>query len=71
MSSPNDLEELFSRQPPYSPDELRRVIAHFREVRTQFIAGVKPKKEKPQGKVLSMEELGLAAPKADIEDITL
>jgi len=68
----NDLEELFNRQPPYSDDDLTKIIAHFREVRAQFASGVKPKKS-TGAKVdkLDLGSIGLGSPKVEIEDIKL
>lgn len=68
----NDLEELFNRQPPYSPDELSRIVTHFREVRAQFLAGGKPKKSTgPKADKIDLDKLGLGSPKEEIEDIKL
>lgn len=64
MTSPaNDLEELFNRQPPYSPDDLSRIVAHFRTARAQYASGVKPSKSTgPKSATLDLAELGLDAP---------
>lgn len=63
----NDLEELFNRQPPYSDDDLSRIVEHFRRSRAQYLAGEKPKKSTgPKAATLDLAELGLAeAPKPE------
>lgn len=68
----NDLEELFNRQPPYSEEDLQRIIAHFRETRAQFASGAKPKKSNgPKADKIDLDSLGLGSPKAPIEDIII
>lgn len=69
---PSDLEELFNRQPPYSEEGLKRVVVHYRETRAQYASGVKPKKAGVEkSDKVDLDALGLAAPKAEIEDIQL
>ncbi len=72
MSNTNDLETLFNRQPPYSEDEMRQVIAHFRETRAQYASGAKPKKSTgaKQDKI-DLDDIGLGVAKEEIEDIKL
>ena len=72
MTTTNDLEELFNRQPPYSEDDLSRIIAHFRETRAQYLVGGRPKKSTgAKDEKINLDDLGLASPKAEIEDIKL
>lgn len=61
----NDLEELFNRQPPYSDDDLAKIITHFREARAQHLQGIKPKKPTgPKATSVNLEALGLKTPEA-------
>jgi hypothetical protein len=72
MPLENDLEELFSRQPPYSDDDLRQIIAKMRELRAQYESGTKPKKSTgPKEKSVDLEALGLRAPPKPIGKIKL
>lgn len=60
----NDLEELFNREPPFSEDDLKKVIAHYRETRQTFLTGGKPKRtETAKETKLDLSSIGLAAPK--------
>lgn len=63
----NDLDELFNRQPPYTEEEVNKIIAHMRERRAAYLAGDKQLKEavaKGGGK-LSLEALGLGKKKSE------
>lgn len=63
----NDLEALFAKHPPYSEEDLKKVIAYFRDERARFASGAKPTKSgapKIEDAASAMEALGLAAPKA-------
>ena len=61
----NDLEELFNRQPPYSDEDITKLITHYREARAQHLSGVKVKKPTgPKATTVDLEELGLKAPAA-------
>ena len=63
----NDLDELFRRQPPYSEDEVNKIIAHMREARARYLAGEKNSKEKPtMVNKPGLQALGLAKPKASV-----
>lgn len=60
----NDLELLFAKQPPYSEDDLRKVIAFYREQRAMYAAGGKPAKSgAPKIESADLEALGLAPAK--------
>ena len=60
-----DLELLFSRQPPYSDDDLRKIITHFREQRARYLAGgAKPRKGTTEKAAsIDLAEIGLEEPK--------
>lgn len=61
----NDLEALFAKHPPYSEEDLKKVIAYYREQRAQYASGAKPTKSgAPKIESADLEALGLAAPKA-------
>lgn len=68
----NDLEDLFSKQPPFTDDELAKVISHMRELRAAHESGTKLKKhEGPKAKSIDLSALGLSAPKPTIGKIKL
>jgi hypothetical protein len=68
---PNDLEELFNRQPPYTDEELDKIIAYMRDQRTAYDRGEKPKKATGlKTKAVDLTLLGLAKPK-EVKDIEL
>lgn len=58
-----DLDELFNRQPPYSEDEIVKIIAHFREARASYLSGVKPEKVTGPKKKVDLAALGLSKAK--------
>lgn len=61
----NDLEILFNRQPPYTDEDLAKIITHFRELRAQHASGIKPKKDTgPKSATVNLEALGLKKPEA-------
>lgn len=64
----DDLAELFNRQPPYTEEEVNKIILHMRERRSAYLQGDKQLKEavaKTGGK-LSLEALGLQKKKQEV-----
>lgn len=56
----NDLEDLFSKQPPYTDEDLDRIITKMRELRIQYEGGMRPKKVVgPKIEQVDLVKLGL------------
>lgn len=69
---PNDLEDLFNRQPPLPEEDLIRIISHLRELRAQHESGIKAAKTvADKAKAVDLNALGLGKPKPTIGKIKL
>lgn len=60
MDDPTTLAQIFSKQPPYTDEELSTVIGEYRAKRTAYLTGAKTKPAKAaKGTPVDLEDLAL------------